>query len=71
MLCKRSPTWNNTPKYRFVEDFEVMSATIENKSIYLNLEDSTIIDNGSMSNKIRIRLDTISYSTELKNRSSR
>lgn len=67
MLCKRAPTWNNTPQYRFVEDFEVMSATIENKSIFLNLEDSTIIDNGSVSNKTRIRLDTISYSTELKN----
>ena len=66
-LSKRAPTWNNTPKYRFVEDFEVMSATIENKSIYLNLENSTIIDNGSVSNKICIRLDTVSYSTELKN----
>lgn len=67
MLSKRALIWNNTPKYRFVEDFEVVSATIENKGIFLNLEDSTIIDIGSVSNKMFIRLDTISYSTELKN----
>lgn len=65
MLSKMAPVWNDTLHYMFVDAFEVVSATIDDKSIFLNLENSKIVSNDSMSNRTRIRLDTISCSTEL------
>ena len=67
ILSRRAHDWNDSSKYKIASDFEVLTATIGNKDVSVNLENSIILDIIVESNKMCLRLDSISYNTKLRN----